>query len=239
VASLFAGALRLNWADAANSRGFLPANSQPLRINKRLLFVRNSELSRQFRRIGCGWVSLNKPRDQRSRLYMASMSNAFSLGEVQVSSSPRERFEEYLQSRGKRITQQRRALVDYIFERHDHFDADKLIESLAHRPDGDKISRPTVYRTLDQLVEAGLLRKMSLGGRAVYEHDYGYPQHDHLYCQLCDKLIEFSSEELQSLRDAVAREHNFRVTGHRLIITGVCNDCSRKRHRRQSPLDLI
>ena len=58
---------------------------------------------------------------------------------------------------------------------------------------------------------------MTLGGRAVYEHDYGYPQHDHLYCQMCDKLIEFHSDELAELRDAVAREHNFRVTGHRLI----------------------
>jgi Fur family ferric uptake transcriptional regulator len=167
------------------------------------------------------------------------MSNDFSLGEVHVSLSPQERFEEYLQSRGKRITQQRRALVDFIFERHDHFNADELVDSFAKRHSDEKISRPTVYRTLDQLVEAGLLRKMTLGGRAVYEHDYGYPQHDHLYCQICDKLIEFSSDELQALRDAVAHEHNFRVTGHRLIITGVCEDCSRKRHRRQSPLDLI
>jgi Fur family ferric uptake transcriptional regulator len=167
------------------------------------------------------------------------MSNAFSLGEVHVSLSPQERFEEYLQSRSKRITQQRRALVDFIFARHDHFDADELIDSLAKRHDGERISRPTVYRTLNELVEAGLLRKMTLSGRAVYEHDYGYPQHDHLYCQICNKLIEFSSEELQEIREAVAREHNFRVTGHRLIINGVCQDCSRKRHRRQSPLDLI
>ncbi|HVT30675.1 MAG TPA: transcriptional repressor [Lacipirellulaceae bacterium] len=167
------------------------------------------------------------------------MSNDFSLGEVQVSLSPQDRFEEYLQSRGKRTTQQRRALVEYIFERHDHFDADELIDSLGRRELGEKISRPTIYRTLNELVEAGLLRKMTLGNRAVYEHDYGYPQHDHLYCQICDKLIEFSSVELQNIRDAVAREHDFRVTGHRLIITGVCHECSRKRHRRQSPLDLI
>jgi len=167
------------------------------------------------------------------------MSNDFSLGEVQVSLSPQERFEEFLQSRGKRTTQQRRALVDFIFERHDHFNADELVDAFTQRHRDEKISRPTVYRTLDQLVEAGLLRKMTLSGRAVYEHDYGYPQHDHLYCQICDKLIEFSSDELQALRDAVGREHNFRVTGHRLIITGVCQDCSRTRHRRQSPLDLI
>src|SRR6185295_15760760 len=151
------------------------------------------------------------------------MANDFSLGEVHVSLSPKERFDEYLQSRGKRITQQRRALVDYIFERHDHFDADELIESLARRDDGDKIGRPTVYRTLNELVEAGLLRKMTLGARAVYEHDYGYPQHDHLHCQICDKLIEFQSDELAEIRDAVGREHNFRVTGHRLIISGVCH----------------
>ena len=168
------------------------------------------------------------------------MSNDFSLGEVQVSLSPQERFEEYLQSRGKRITQQRRALVDYIFERHDHFDADELIDSLQpHAQEATKSAgRPSIARS-NELVEAGLLRKMTLSGRAVYEHDYGYPQHDHLYCQICDKLIEFSSDELPTLRDAVAREHDFRVTGHRLIITGVCHDCSRKRHRRQSPLDLI
>jgi Fur family transcriptional regulator, ferric uptake regulator len=167
------------------------------------------------------------------------MSNDFSLGEVHVSLSPQERFEEYLQSRGKRITQQRRALVGFIFERHDHFNADDLIDSFSRRHQGEKISRPTVYRTLDQLVEAGLLRKMALGGRGVYEHDYGYPQHDHLYCQICDRLIEFSSEELQEIRDAVAREHNFRVASHRLTIFGVCREYSRTRHRRQSPLDLI
>jgi Fur family transcriptional regulator, ferric uptake regulator len=167
------------------------------------------------------------------------MPNDFSLEEVQVALSPQERFEEYLQSRGKRITQQRRALVDFVFERHDHFDADELIASLASREGGDKISRPTVYRTLNEMVEAGLLRTMTLSGRAVYEHDYGYPQHDHLHCQICDKLIEFQSDELAEIRDAVGREHNFRVTGHRLIISGVCNDCSRKRHRGKSPLDLI
>jgi Fur family ferric uptake transcriptional regulator len=167
------------------------------------------------------------------------MSNDFSLGEVHVSSSPQERFEEYLQSRGKRITQQRRALVDYIFERHDHFDADELIDSLGRREDEEKISRPTVYRTLNELVEAGLLRKMTLGGRAVYEHDYGYPQHDHLYCQICDKLIEFSSDELQTLRDAVAHEHDFRVTGHRLIITGVCEACTRAKRRARHRMNMI
>lgn len=167
------------------------------------------------------------------------MSHGYALGEVHVSSSPQERFSEYLQSRGKRITSQRRALVDHIFERHDHFDAEELIENISRDDRENRISRPTVYRTLNELVEAGLLRRFNLRGRAVYEHDYGYPAHDHLHCTMCDELIEFQTDELPQLREAVAREHGFRVTGHRLIITGICRECSTKRHRRQSPLDLI
>lgn len=162
----------------------------------------------------------------------------YSLGSVEVSLTPQERFEEYLQSKGKRVTQQRRVLVEHIFRRHEHFDADELIEELLKTSEGRRVSRPTVYRALNELVDAGLLRKMTLGGRAVYEHDYGYPQHDHLHCQKCNKLIEFRSDEFQVIRDQVAREHHFRVTGHRLIIMGICQDCSRQ-GRRKRPLDLI
>lgn len=172
------------------------------------------------------------------------MSSDYSLSEVQVALTPQERFDEYLQSKGKRTTQQRRTLIDHVFERHAHFDADELIESLAAaqkegRAAPGKVSRATVYRALDELVEAGLLRKMELGGRAVYEHDYGYPQHDHLHCKECDALIEFQSEELLRLREAVGQQNGFRVTSHRLIITGICEECRHKRHRQHSPLDLI
>lgn len=162
----------------------------------------------------------------------------FSLGSVEVSLSPSDRFAEFLQSRGKRFTQQKQSLLDTIFERHEHFDVDDLLEELRQVKDGPKASRPTVYRTLNELVEAGLLRRMNLNGRAVYEHDYGYPQHDHLHCEKCNKLIEFQSAELEQLRKAVAELHNFRVTGHRFIINGVCEDCAKTR-RRKRPLDLI
>jgi Fur family transcriptional regulator, ferric uptake regulator len=59
-----------------------------------------------------------------------------------------------------------------------------------------------------------------------------------LHCEQCGKLIEFSSEELLKLREAVAREHQFRVTGHRLIISGVCSICRAARQKKRR-LDLI
>lgn len=161
------------------------------------------------------------------------MSEPFSLRSVQVSASPLERFTEFLRTRGKRVTQQRRLIVEQVFSHHDHFDADELMEHLQQLIIERKVSRPTVYRTLSELSEAGLLRKMTLDGRNVYEHDYGYPQHDHLHCQICNKLIEFHSVDIERIRDQVARNHDFQVRSHRLFVSGICSEC----RRREQPRD--
>ncbi|PHR99111.1 MAG: transcriptional repressor [Blastopirellula sp.] len=168
------------------------------------------------------------------------MSDQFTLEDVNVALSPMERFEEYLQSKGKRVTQPRRILVDHVFSKHEHFDADTLIDELSKMAAGpNRVSRPTVYRSLTELVEAGLLRKLDIAGRAVYEHDYGYPDHDHLYCTQCQQLFEFHSEELAKIRDAVAKEQHFRVTGHKFIVNGVCVECQHKARRPKRKVDLI
>jgi Fur family ferric uptake transcriptional regulator len=166
------------------------------------------------------------------------MTEDFSLGTVEVSLAPRARFEEFLQSRGKRVTQQRRIIVDEVFKRHDHFDAEDLIAHTKQVAGGRQVSRPTVYRTLNELVDAGLLRSMTLQGRTVYEHDYGYPQHDHLHCQKCNKLIEFHTDELAHIGEALERQYQFRVTGHRLIFSGICAEC-RVQKRPTRKLDLV
>ena len=156
------------------------------------------------------------------------MAKNYSLRSVRVPLPPGERFAQFLQSRGKRNSKQRQLIVDQVFSHHDHFDADELMTHLQPLIAERQVSRPTVYRTLTELVEANLLKKMTLGGRSVYEHEYGYPSHDHLHCQVCNKLIEFHSNELERLRDAVARQHDFEVLGHRLFVTGICSDCRRQ-----------
>lgn len=163
------------------------------------------------------------------------MPKNYSLGSITVPQTPRQRFEQYLQSRGMRNTEQRRSLVDHIFSHHQHFDADQLIAQLPNKGETGYVSRPTVYRTLAEFVDAGLLRKFELNGRAVYEHDYGYPQHDHLYCDHCQKLYEFKSDELVVLRNRVAADHGFRVTRHRLIVYGVCAECQKREKRSARP----
>ncbi len=155
----------------------------------------------------------------------------FSLGSVETSLSPQERFEEFLQARGKRVTRQRRVIVDHVAGRHEHFDAEQLLDELRKTKAGARASRPTVYRTLAEMVDAGLLKTMILDGRTVYEHDYGYPQHDHLYCTGCRQLIEFSSEDVAKICDAVAAKHRFRAQSHRLIVTGLCFECRTSRSK--------
>ena len=151
--------------------------------------------------------------------------NSFSLNSVEVPQPPLERFAQFLQSHGKRVTKQRRMIVEQVFSHHDHFDADELMDHLREAIERREVSRPTVYRTLSELTEAGLVRKMTLAGRSVYEHDYGYPRHDHLHCQVCNTLIEFQCEDLDRISQIVAREHNFEISSHRMFVTGICVNC--------------
>ncbi|GAB4128574.1 MAG: transcriptional repressor [Thermogutta sp.] len=152
----------------------------------------------------------------------------FPLQPVTPPESPEQRFEKFLRARGKRITAQRRLIVATIFSHHDHFDADDLMAHLRDRMNSREVSRPTVYRTLGELVEAGLLRRMTLRDRYVYEHGYGYPDHDHLYCQACHRLIEFYTPLLDEIREQVSHEHRFHAISHRLLITGICENCLRE-----------
>ncbi len=157
---------------------------------------------------------------------------------VEVSQSPEEKFREYLASRSRpqRFTTQQRDMVNYIFSKHNHFDADELIDEM--KQEGFRVSRPTVYRTLKKLVDAGLLRKINLGTRTVYEHDYGYAHHDHMHCDNCGTMIEFQETNLDKLIREVCQQNHFQYQGHSFVIRGTCATCNRARVMKRR-LDLV
>lgn len=164
------------------------------------------------------------------------MSEPFDLTTVNVSVTPEEKFQEYLTTKGMRLTHERSLIVEEVFSDHSHFDAEELVERLRKL----NVSRATVYRTLNCLEEAGLLRKVArTNDRDVYEHDYGYPQHDHLICGKCGSMTEFHSDELAQLLANVAGAHGFLMEGHRLEVYGTCADCARPPRRKFKKLDLI
>ena len=157
---------------------------------------------------------------------------------VEVSQTPEEKFREYLASRPRtqRFTAQQRDMVNYIFSKHNHFDADELIDEM--KREGFRVARATIYRTLKKLVDAGLLRRIELGTRAVYEHDYGYAQHDHLHCEQCGSMIEFQNSQLEQLIRDVCQQEQFQYVGHTFVIRGVCGSCNRARMTKRR-LDLV
>ena len=157
---------------------------------------------------------------------------------VTVSQSPEAKFREYLASRprAQRFTGQQRDMVRYIFSQHNHFDAEQLIDDM--KGAGFRVSRATIYRTLAKLVDAGLLRRLELGPRMFYEHDYGYPQHEHMQCGHCGKMIEFQSPVIEAAMREVCRQHQFHASGHSFIIRGTCGECNRARTTKRR-LDLV
>ena len=162
------------------------------------------------------------------------------VGQVPVAASPADNFREFLLTKNLRLTRERQILIEEVFAEHSHFDAEDLIKRLARREDGRRVSRATIYRTLALLEEAGLIRKVARQDeRDVYEHNYGYPQHDHLICRQCGTLIEFSEPQITELLERIAAERGFRMKGHRLEVDGMCDACSRPPKTRPAKLNLM
>lgn len=106
-----------------------------------------------------------------------------------------------------------------------------MIENL--KESGKRVSRATVYRTLTKLVDAGLLRRIDYGSRTIYDHDYGYPAHDHLVCEQCGAMIEFHSNEVDEVLKRVAAENGFQAASRSLVVRGTCGECNRARAARR------
>jgi Fur family ferric uptake transcriptional regulator len=144
------------------------------------------------------------------------------------------RFQDYLASQGLKLTQERTALVREIFSTHYHFEADELLFKMKHK--GLKISRATVYRTLELLVKSGLVRRVHLGeDHYHYEHVRGDSHHDHLVCTACGAVIEFNDPELERRQLEICARKKFTPTFHNLQILGVCESCRRKGEQPTSP----
>jgi len=137
------------------------------------------------------------------------------------------RFEDFLRGRNLKLTEERRSLVEAVFAEEHHFDADEL--HMNQKGQGRDISRATVYRTLDLLVQAGLVRKSSFGDQhAHYEAVRHGEHHDHLICLNCHTIFEFYRADLEALQDTICEEHGFKPLHHSHQIFGLCENCQKK-----------
>ncbi len=141
-------------------------------------------------------------------------------------------FADFLKRKKYRSTQERFLVLDRIAELDRHFSADELYIHMNSR--GDRISRATIYSTLDLLTQCSILMKHRFHGEsATFELSSRMPDHDHLICVECGRIVEFREEGIDSIRDAVCSQLGFRPVMHSLQIFAVCHDPLTCEHNKQ------
>ena len=136
----------------------------------------------------------------------------------------KERFLAFLVQKNLRITSQRRAIVDTVFGTDQHFNAEQLLEWA--REIDESVSRATVYRTLPLLTESGLVHEMDFGkDYKIYVPNYAdHPNHNHIICDDCDKVVEFESDQLDTLENEISQNLGFHVKTQQLRINASCDE---------------
>jgi len=138
-----------------------------------------------------------------------------------------ERFRQHLREHRQPVTRQRDLVAQVVFLSEDHLSVEGIRRELERR--GEQVGLATVYRTLDLLVESGLVREHQFGeGFKRYEAIVAQSDHEHLICERCGRVVEFANERLERMLPVLADEHGFQHLRHKVEVYGVCRSCRRQ-----------
>ncbi|MGH3040358.1 MAG: Fur family transcriptional regulator [Gaiellaceae bacterium] len=128
-----------------------------------------------------------------------------------------------LEGAGVRPTRQRITVVAELMGERDDVTAQELHERLRGR--GERLGLATVYRTLGLLSEEGVIDALSHRPGELCYRWCGDGHHHHLVCSSCHRVVELAECELEPWLDRISEAHGFVTTGHRLEVSGLCEEC--------------
>lgn len=129
-----------------------------------------------------------------------------------------------LRKAGLKVTLPRTKILEMLEQGNEkHLSAEDIYKALIEA--GDDVGLATVYRVLSQFEAAGLVNRLNFeSGQSVFELNQG-EHHDHIICVKCNKVEEFTDDEIETRQEAIAKKMGYTITDHQLNIFGVCGNC--------------